>query len=179
MKTFRTHLTELLDPSTVQPFHWIGRSADRWHGDFIFDGRIYRFECVKQATNGDLDSWLYKFSADENPGGTPYASTGDGNQLQVLSTVIAALKDFITKVRPFSVAIIGWKTGFSQTHGKHMKNRRGFLYPKLLDRYKDQIKALGYATIKKDFGRKQYSVLVKLDYQDDYERLAGQLDLEY
>lgn len=91
-------VTEALGDDPKNPVHWKLQTPGRWKGDFNVGGVDYQFSAsVMDDRALGRGIWTISFAAGSSK---KTDITGTGNSSQVFSTVIDALRQFITKVQP-------------------------------------------------------------------------------
>lgn len=122
-------LTEAFDTKT--DWKWIWQDDENvWKAHYTAPSNVkyeYSFDYVMD------DTWEYTFSAMNIPN-NPRGNTGTGSAMEVYSTMIAVLLDFMKQRKPLQIEFEG-----DALLGKFK------LYERMMKRIESQTKALGYA----------------------------------
>lgn len=138
------------------PIKWETKKHDYWYGTFNIAN--LKYSIIFELHNGDymydnntIDIWELSFALENNYFSGSKVIGTNNNQLKIFSTVINAMKDFLTSVKP---------EYFQLSASKENKNRFN-LYTKFALKFKERLESLGYNQIEPPIYKHDETLLIK------------------
>lgn len=167
MHSFKSYLTELFDnPRDIKWRPWLeyksiyGRSSQKFTGTFHTSaGKEYQIniwcEIEQKTVFGETHYYVdygdIAFRYISPTGMGAYSLTGTGNEMEVFSTVIRGIGEFITQFDPQELAFSGTKGTAEITHDMGSKfGNKAKLYGMMLKKFKSDLQKLGYTVSTED-----------------------------